>query len=145
MVGSVSPSLLNVKFKMIPDRGMWILKWLLRLAAIYLFLEWGIWYLVFSAMLDPEPLRLFEYVKGFGAGLVINVWLWISTVRLRLMWKWIVLIPVLLMLTWYGFLIGDRPTFGQVLGLVAYVLAIFMLFKPNPLEENHERCLCTQK
>ncbi len=96
-------------------------------------------------MLDPEPLRLVEYVKGFGAGLMINVWLWISTVRLRLMWKWIVLIPVLMMLVWYSFLTVDKPTFGQVLGLVAYTLAIFMLFKPNPLEENHERRRCTQK
>ena len=139
MIGLASPSSLSAKFwGVLLDRRILILKWLIRLAAIYLFFEWSIWYLVFSASIEPEQLRLFEYVKGFGAGFAINIWLWISTVRLRLMWKWIVLVPILLMLVWYILLTVDKPTFGHVLGLIAYLLGIFILFKTNSSGDNCE-------
>jgi hypothetical protein len=104
-----------------------VLRWGVRLGALYLAAWWGLLYLSFSAAVASKPLPLGHYFMAMLLG-VVHLPLWLMTLRLTRRWKKILLLPICITLTGYFYIASDKLFYLPVLAICIYGIVLIHFF-----------------
>jgi len=107
----------------------WILRWFVRITAIYLFFWWELFSIAYvdAVMIDWDLSFLF-YIKTTMFFLFPHLSIWIATMPLGRRLRWFLLFPIVATLLFNATIIIKQEYYVNVLGVAISIYVIYLLF-----------------
>jgi len=104
------------------------LVWLIRLLAIYLFIEWTYNFLLFSSNIEPQSFTIKKVILSIVIGLILHAGIWGSTTKLGQKHPWLTLLLMSFMFGFSALCLIDKFMISDFIGVLAPLLGAYVLF-----------------